>query len=204
MPKLTCTDADVEDPSFSLSKQLLEVQLTHLPQDAEQLQTLLEAGMVPATQVGSCFSVCSGVGFAESISLHPGCLGKDCLCVYCIRLLTAGFAVQVTFQYLFQKYSEILIAGEGLLAQHFSCCIAGGFMNAVKAIVETWHYIRRFARRDRRLTYSRTKNQGLGSVERSTCDPSRVSLCALALPSHKGIPSSLTSDAALANERRCL
>ena len=55
MPKLTCTDADVEDQSISFCEQLLEVKLTRLPEDAEQLQALLESGTVSVTQVGSCY-----------------------------------------------------------------------------------------------------------------------------------------------------
>ncbi len=90
MPKLTCTAADVKDQSISFFEKLLEVKLTRLPEDAEQLQTLLESGTVPVTQVGSWSSFCYCVGFAESLSMQSGCLGKDCFTVYRIRLFTAN------------------------------------------------------------------------------------------------------------------
>ena len=67
--------AYLEDQLILFCEQLLEVKLTQLPEDAEQLQTLLESGRLPVTQVGSCFSVCFGVGFADSLSLQPGRLG---------------------------------------------------------------------------------------------------------------------------------
>ena len=63
-------------------------------------------------------------------------------------------------------------------------------------IVDTWDLLWRYAPLDRQLDYSWGKNQGLGSVDSSAHDPSTVSLCALALPSHKAISFSLATDAA--------
>ena len=58
-----CTDAD--EQSAQLCQQLLEVDVAPLPGNADQLQTLLESGMVPVTKVGSCLCVLFGVKFAE-------------------------------------------------------------------------------------------------------------------------------------------
>ena len=60
MPKhVACPHAGVRDQSSLFCQQLLEVELGSLPEDAEQLQTLLKSGQVPVTQVGSCLGDCS-------------------------------------------------------------------------------------------------------------------------------------------------
>ena len=66
-------------------------------------------------------------------------------------------------------------------------------------IVDTWRLLWRFGPMDRRLTFDFGKNQGLGSVDSSAHDPSTVSLCALASPSHKAISFSLATDVFLAS-----
>lgn len=83
MPNLgACAGEEVRELSEQACQQLLEVEVAHLPGNAEDLQTLLESGMVPVTQVGSCLNVCPGVGLA----FHCNRAVWDCLCLYCIRL----------------------------------------------------------------------------------------------------------------------
>ena len=66
MPNLgACAGEEVRELSEQACQQLLEADVAHLPSNAEELQTLLESGMVPVTQVGSCSSVCPGVGVAD-------------------------------------------------------------------------------------------------------------------------------------------
>ncbi len=52
---------------------------------------------------------------------------------------------------------------------------------------------------DHRLSYLWRTNPALGSEDSSTHDPSRVSLCALALLPHKAVPASLVFHAAFGN-----
>ena len=81
MPKLgRCAGRDVRELSEQACQQLLEVEVAHLPSNAEQLQTLLESGMVPVTQVGSCLSVCPGVGLAGQPFTATGLSGTACVC----------------------------------------------------------------------------------------------------------------------------
>ena len=82
MPKLgACAGGDVRELSEQACQQLLEAEVAHLPSNAEELQTLLESGMVPVTQVGSCLSVCPGVGVADQPFTATRLSGDACVCI---------------------------------------------------------------------------------------------------------------------------
>lgn len=87
MPKRgACTGAD--EQSAQLCQQLLEVDVAPLPGNADQLQMLLESGIVPVTKVGSCF--CALFGLLNMLSLQPGYLCKGRCCVYPVKLVVAN------------------------------------------------------------------------------------------------------------------
>ena len=67
------------DDSEEFCQQLLEAQFGPLPGNAEQLQDLLESGMVPVTQVGSCLDFVMVQNLLNVLLLQPGCLGRHLL-----------------------------------------------------------------------------------------------------------------------------
>ena len=76
MPKLgVCADLGADD-SDRLCQQLLEVKVGPLPDNAGQLQNLLESGKVVVTQVGSCWDCALLQDLLNALSLPSGCLVK--------------------------------------------------------------------------------------------------------------------------------
>ena len=75
-----CAGGEVRELSEQACQHLLEVGVAHLPSNAEELQTLLESGTVPVTQVGSYLSVCPGLGLAGWPFTATGLSGIACVC----------------------------------------------------------------------------------------------------------------------------
>ena len=127
MPKLGVCAGLGADDSDRLCQQLLEVKVSRLPDNAAQLQNLLESGKVVVTQVGSCWDCALLQDLLNALSLPSGCLGKGSAIV-CSSSRYHTVALQATFQSVRQVHQDLLTPGLGVLAEHLGTHIAFGFL----------------------------------------------------------------------------